>query len=132
MARMQLSWKTHIGPSAGPETVKHTILSDISHFCFFFFFLSHFLIQLLKCKSSFCLSHSSNHCHSESAFAVQGPYIRHPLWLWDCMDSCVLCSFQLLVTPWTVTLWAPLSMGFPRQEYSGVGYHFLLQGILLT
>ena len=34
-------------------------------------------------------------------------------------------------TPWIVGSQAPLSMRFPRQE-SGVGYHFLLQGILPT
>ena len=33
-----------------------------------------------------------------------------------------------LKTPWTGARQAPLSMGFPRQEY-GVGCHFLLQGI---
>ena len=37
---------------------------------------------------------------------------------------CVLCRFsrvQLFATPWTVARQAPLSMGFPRQEYwSGV------------
>ena len=35
---------------------------------------------------------------------------------------CVLCAqmlnrVRLFVTPWTVSLEAPLSMGFPRQEY---------------
>ena len=34
-----------------------------------------------------------------------------------------------LKTPWTGARQAPLSMGFPRQEY-GVGCHFLLQGIV--
>ena len=34
-------------------------------------------------------------------------------------------------TPWTVALQAPLSMGFPRQEYWS-RYQFLLQGIFLT
>ena len=41
------------------------------------------------------------------------------------------------MTPWTVCHQAPLSMGFPRLEYSpskntGVGSHALLQGIFLT
>ena len=27
------------------------------------------------------------------------------------------CHVQLLVTPWTVAHQAPLTMGFPRQEY---------------
>ena len=30
-----------------------------------------------------------------------------------------LCWVQLFVTPWTVALQAPLSMGFFRQEYCG-------------
>ena len=34
-------------------------------------------------------------------------------------------------TPWTVVRQAPLSMGFPRQEYWS-GFQFLLQGIFLT
>ena len=34
------------------------------------------------------------------------------------MLCCVLLSrVQLFVTPWTVARQAPLSMGFPRQEY---------------
>ena len=32
-----------------------------------------------------------------------------------CMFSC--CHVQLFATPWTIVLQAPLSMGFPRQEY---------------
>ena len=37
-----------------------------------------------------------------------------------CQRPCVLSHFshvQLFVTPWTVAHQAPLSMGFPRQEY---------------
>ena len=33
-----------------------------------------------------------------------------------CMLSCFSCV-RLFVTPWTVALQAPLSMGFPRQQY---------------
>ena len=29
----------------------------------------------------------------------------------------MLCCVQLFATPWTVAHWAPLSMGFPSQEY---------------
>ena len=36
-----------------------------------------------------------------------------------------------LLTPWTVACQAPLSVGFPRQEY-GVGCCLLLQGIIWT
>ena len=35
------------------------------------------------------------------------------------------------VTPWSATPLAPLSMGFSAKN-TGVGYHFLLQGIFLT
>ena len=38
---------------------------------------------------------------------------------------------QLFVTLWTVAHWAPLSMGFSKQN-TGVGCHALLQGIFLT
>ena len=41
--------------------------------------------------------------------------------------SCV----WLFATPWTVAYWAPLSMGFSRQEYWS-GLHFLLQRIFPT
>ena len=37
----------------------------------------------------------------------------------------------LFATPWTVARQAPLSMGFPGSS-TGVGYHFLLQGIFLN
>ena len=33
------------------------------------------------------------------------------------MCVCVLSCIQLFETPWTVAHQAPLSMGFPRQEY---------------
>ena len=39
------------------------------------------------------------------------------------LHTCVLSRFssvQLFVTPWTVACQAPLSMGFPRQEYWSV------------
>ena len=43
---------------------------------------------------------------------------------------CVLSHFSciLFFTLWTVVCQAPLSMGFPREEYWS-GYHFLLEGI---
>ena len=42
-----------------------------------------------------------------------------------------LSGVRLFVIPWTIARQAPPSMGFPRQE-SGVGCHFLLQGIFWT
>ena len=47
--------------------------------------------------------------------------------------ACLLSHFrgvQLFVTQWTTARQVPLSMGFSRQG-SGVGSHFLLQGIFL-
>ena len=38
---------------------------------------------------------------------------------------------QLFVTLWTVAHQASLSMGFPGKN-TGVGCHFLLQGVILT
>ena len=38
---------------------------------------------------------------------------------------------MLVVNLWTVALQAPLSTDSSRQEYTGVGSHFLLQGIFL-
>ena len=38
---------------------------------------------------------------------------------------------QTLATPFTVARYAPLSMGFPSKN-TGVGCHFLLQGIFPT
>ena len=44
-----------------------------------------------------------------------------------------LPHIKFFVIPWIVARQAPLSMGFPRQEYlPGVGYPFLLQGLFLT
>ena len=43
----------------------------------------------------------------------------------------LLSHVQLFATPWTVSCQAPLSMGFPGKN-TGVGCHFLLQGIFLT
>ena len=36
-----------------------------------------------------------------------------------CICVCVLSCVQLFETPWTVACQAPLTMGFPRQEYWG-------------
>ena len=40
-------------------------------------------------------------------------------------------SCPTLVTPWSITCQTPLSMGFPSKN-TGVGCHFLLQGMFLT
>ena len=43
----------------------------------------------------------------------------------------LLSCVQLFATSWTVALQAPSPMGFPGKN-TGVGCHFLLQGIFLT
>ena len=52
----------------------------------------------------------------------------HPLWVYG-GHGLVDKSGPTLATPWTVARQAPLSMGFPRQEYWN-GLHFFLQGNL--
>ena len=50
------------------------------------------------------------------------------------MCACVLSCFShvlLLTTLWTVACQAPVSMEFSNKN-TGVGCHFLLQGIFLT
>ena len=44
----------------------------------------------------------------------------------------LLSRVQLFVTPWTVTYQASLSVGFFSGKSTGVGCHFLLQGIFST
>ena len=48
-----------------------------------------------------------------------------------CVCVCVFSRVDSFVTSWTVFHQAPLSMGFPGKN-TGVGCHFLLQGISLT
>ena len=43
----------------------------------------------------------------------------------------LLSSVRLFATPWTVACQASLLLGFSRQD-TGVGCHFLLQGIFPT
>ena len=58
-------------------------------------------------------------------FAIHAGSKNKFLLVWNCLRSLQLClcvyySFnhvQLLATPWMVAHQAPLSMGFPRQEY---------------
>ena len=44
----------------------------------------------------------------------------------------LLSHVRLFVTPWTVACQAPLSMEFSPGKNTGMGCHFLLQGIFLT
>ena len=65
-----------------------------------------------------------------TVYMLYSPYIcmsmnTHTLLLCSCSVLSTLCN------PWTVALQAPLSMGFSSKN-TGVGCHFLLQGIFLT
>jgi len=55
-------------------------------------------------------------CVCVGIFKLTLPY---PLCVCVCVCVCVLALSQvrLFATPWTVARQAPLSMGFPRQEY---------------
>ena len=48
-----------------------------------------------------------------------------------CMRSQSLSHVQFFASPWTAACQAPLSWDFPAKN-TGVGCHFLLQGIFLT
>ena len=52
-------------------------------------------------------------------------------WLHLVLCACVLSHVQLFVTLWTIAHQVPLSMGFSGKN-TGVGCHFLIQGIFLT
>ena len=61
--------------------------------------------------------------------AKVGEYSEVPKGVCTCACVCVyaLSCVRLFVTPWTVALQAPLSMGFPRQEYwSGLPFPSLV------
>ena len=63
-----------------------------------------------------------------SSLCSQQHYPQQP----RCVCVCQLCSCVLLfATPWTVACQAPLSWDSPGKN-TGVGCHFLLQGIFLT
>ena len=74
-------------------------------------------------------------CTRVSIFMFVCPTSHIPLhsvsmW-WEMVHACMLGCVQLFVTPWTVACQAPLSMNSPGKD-TGVGCHFLLQGIFLT
>ena len=53
----------------------------------------------------------------EPSIAKPSAITEEKNWLIVCMHVCVLNHVCLLMTPWTVAHQAPLSIGFPRQEY---------------
>ena len=57
-------------------------------------------------------------------------YLSFIICMHVCMHAQLLSSIQFFVMPWTVARQAPLSMQFPNKN-TGVGCHFLLQGIFL-
>ena len=59
-------------------------------------------------------------------------YFFFNLYVAVCMCAYLLSHVQLFATPRIVAPQAPVSMGFSRQENTGVGSHSLLQGIFLT
>ena len=55
--------------------------------------------------------------------------VRIPTKTRSCCRCLVIKLFQIFVTPWTIVHQAPLSMGFPRQEYRSE-FPFLCPGDL--
>ena len=87
---------------------------------------------LLPTLSFQCFSsHNTTGAHNYIEFSPQNHSLKAN---WNdfflkCMYVCILSHVQLFATPWTVT--PPGSSDFPGKT-TGVGYHFLLQGIFLT
>ena len=93
-----------------------------------------FYLWLLWARSLWSAAYDArkkNHIYFPSSilpfFLLFYPWSCPPLHVFTVTQSCLI----LLSLQWTVAHQAPLSMGFPRQEY-GVGSHFLLQGIFPT
>ena len=100
-------------------------------------------------KAVFLLSSQVNCCSNCLQFILVMWFCPSPpkaavyfslYWIWAWLYKLLLrvCICQLLsrvwlfAAPWTVVCQFPLSVEFSRQEYTGVGCHFLLQGIFPT
>ena len=73
-------------------------------------------------------------CHLQltSPESQAGPLIQLPRKLGHKLPcACSLSCLQLSMTSWTVALWRSCPWDFPDKK-TGVGGHFLLQGIFLT
>ena len=83
------------------------------------------------------LKRDKNVWHLQATSSVWKPLAFQPVTLSQrlmcavCMCAKHVSHVWLFVTPWTVALQAPLSMGSSRQEY-WMGCHALLQGIFLN
>ena len=108
---------------------KQEMGKSISASCFIFYFCSGRKSYHLNLYSV----HLSSHLLSYSHCSVSVAQLCLPLW--DPMDkiTSVMCCVRaqllshvwLCTTPWTVACRAPLSVGFPRQEYwSGLTFPF--------
>ena len=79
--------------------------------------ISNFLEEISSLSDSIVSSISlhfctSSHCNINTSFLFLKEKISHPGG-----GSVVAKSSMTLATPWTVARQAPLSMGFPSQEY---------------
>ena len=88
---------------------------------FFFFFCSFFVVVVLWCQVK--TSTKSTFLKVNFKDCPGGPVVK------KVYQS--LSHVWVFATQWTVAHQAPLSMGFPRQDY-GVGSHSLPQGIFST
>ena len=83
------------------------------------------------CQDFSCLiSHVQNNTIL-LAFTLSGLRFTHQVLAEKLLLLSRASHIQLYGTPWTVAFQAPLFMGFPSKN-TGVGCHFLLQGIFLT
>ena len=77
------------------------------------------------CHSSFCDSHLKPNLINENTFFLTS----YKYYDFGCAQS--LSHIWLFAAPWTVDCQAPLPWNSPGKN-TGVGCHFLLQGIFLT
>ena len=86
------------------------------------FVASHIFTRIctkIKTKTKLCINPKWAKNCPKPLEAGKGPLSQ----VFLCHAVCVFCRVRLFATPWTVTLQAPLSMGFSRQEYwSGVPF----------
>ena len=75
--------------------------------------LSKINVMLLNCIKRGARDQNKGHKFIAHLLTTYLSMSNHPL----CIHACVLTRVRLFATPWTAALQAPLSMGFPRQEY---------------
>ena len=101
----------------------------ISASCFIFYFCSGRKSYRLNLYSVHLSSHFLSYSHCSVLVAQSCLTLCDPMdkitFVMCCVCARLLSHVWLCTIPWTVACWAPLSMGFPRQElWSGLTFPF--------